>query len=265
MHPNTYLRTLWRPETLDQVFVAMSFEPRFDERYCEIIKPAVESSLIAGRRLTAYKVDNSLTGDSILTDIADGIAHSAVILADVSVIDEGRFTGYPIRNGNVMYEVGMALSCRLPSEVLLIRDDEKRFLFDVSTIPHMAVDFSDKLTATDRIRAALHDRLTETKRIYDARVTIASRRLTPLELQVLEGFIKLGPGVAQDFGRRETGMLNIPMERVISALLEKGCIQSVGRNTETPGLFYQMTPFGRDVASSGTSTLPKLTPKPKDV
>ncbi len=125
MHPNTYLRTLWREETLDQLFVAMSFEPRFEERYRDIIKPAVERAPIAGRRLKAYKVDNSLTGDSILTDIADGIAHSAVILADVSVIDEGRFTGCPIRIGNVMYEVGIALSCRLPSEVLLIRDDEK--------------------------------------------------------------------------------------------------------------------------------------------
>jgi hypothetical protein len=264
MHPNTYLRPLWRAETLDQVFVAMSFEVRFEERYRDIIKPAIEGSPIAGRRLAAYKVDNSMTGDSILTDIADGIAHSAVILADVSVIDEGRFTGYPIRNGNVMYEVGMALSCRLPSEVLLIRDDEKRFLFDVSTIPHMTVDFKDKGDATERIRAALHDRLTETRRIYDARVSIASRRLTPLELQVLEGFAKHGPGVAQDFANKATGMLSIPMERAIAALLEKGCIQSAGRNVETQGLFYHMTPFGRDVAASGISTLPMLKPKPKD-
>lgn len=36
MNPNTFLRTLWRSETKDQGFVAMSFEPcfmtRFDER-----------------------------------------------------------------------------------------------------------------------------------------------------------------------------------------------------------------------------------------
>lgn len=264
MHPNTYLRSLWREETLDQVFVAMSFETRFEERYRDIIKPAVERAPIAGRRLKAYKVDNSLTGDSILTDIADGIAHSAVILADVSVIDEGRFTGCPIRNGNVMYEVGIALSCRLPSEVLLIRDDEKKFLFDVSTIPHMTVDFKDQSGAIDRIRAAIQDRLTETKRTYDARVTIASRRLTPLELQVLEGFAGQGPGVAQDFAIKGIGMLSIPMERAITALLEKGCIQSAGRNVDTKGLFYHMTPFGRDVASAGISTLPMLKPKPKD-
>lgn len=179
MYPNTYLRTFWRSETKSQVFVAMSFEPRFAVRFDEIIKPAVEAEIIAGRRLSAYKVDNSLTGDSILTDIADGIAHSALFLADVSVIDEGRYAEQPIRNGNVMYEVGLALACRLPSEVLLIRDDRKKFLFDVSTIPHITIDFSDREAATARIRAALADRLTETTKLLDARVTIAFKGLIP--------------------------------------------------------------------------------------
>jgi hypothetical protein len=43
-----------------------------------------------------------------------------------------------------MYEVGLALACRQPSEVLLVRDDRARFLFDVSVVPHMQVDFTDK-------------------------------------------------------------------------------------------------------------------------
>jgi hypothetical protein len=32
MHPNAFLKSLWRTEVLDQVLVAMSFEKRFDER-----------------------------------------------------------------------------------------------------------------------------------------------------------------------------------------------------------------------------------------
>jgi hypothetical protein len=88
--------------------------------------------------------------------------------------------------------------------------------------------------------------------------------MTPLELQVLEGFAGQGPGVAQDFAINNIGVLSIPMERAIAALLEKGCIQSAGRNVDTKGLFYRMTPFGRDVASAGRSTLPMLKPQPKD-
>lgn len=262
MHPNTYLRTLWRSETKDQVFVAMSFEPRFVVRFDEIIKPAVEDKPIAGRRLCAYRVDNSLTGDSILTDIADGVAHSAIFLADVSVIDEGRYAEQPIRNGNVMYEVGLALACRLPSEVLLIRDDRKRFLFDVSTIPHVTIDFSDRDAAIDRVRAALTDRLKETATLLDARVTIALRGLTPLELQILESLTLLGPEQARDFSKNSTGHLSIPAERAVSALLMKGCIQSVAINAETNGIFYGLTPFGANVARAAKSRLRKVRPTP---
>lgn len=70
----------------------------------------------------------------MLTDIMDGIAHSLMVLADVSTAGKDQNTGEPYRNGNVMYEVGLALACRQPAEVLLIRDDRDRFLFDVSTI-----------------------------------------------------------------------------------------------------------------------------------
>jgi hypothetical protein len=135
MHPNAYLQSLWRTELRDQVFVAMSFDPRFNDRFTQVIKPAIEAEPLHGHVLEAYRVDNSKTGDSILTDIVDGIAHSRIVLADLSVVDEGRYTDTPFRNGNVMYEVGVALAARQPSEVLLVRDDRKRFLFDVSTIP----------------------------------------------------------------------------------------------------------------------------------
>ena len=76
-------------------------------------------------------MDLSKTGDSILTDIVDGIAHSQLVPADVSTIGKDSVTGTPYRNGNVMYEVGIALACRHPSEVLLVRDDEDTFPFTV--------------------------------------------------------------------------------------------------------------------------------------
>ena len=115
MHPNVFLKTLWRKEILNQIFVAMSFEDRFRSRFDDIIRPAIEDETFGDIALSAYRVDNSKTGDSILSDIANGIAHSRLVLADLSVIDEGRYKETPIRNGNVMYEVGVALACGSPS------------------------------------------------------------------------------------------------------------------------------------------------------
>jgi len=259
MHPNTYLRSFWQPEIKNQVFVAMSFEDRFTERFDQIIKPAIEGELISGIQLSAFKVDNSQTGDSILTDIADGIVHSMLFLADVSVIDEGRYAEQPIRNGNVMYEVGLALASRQPSEVLLIRDDTKKFLFDVSTIPHITIDFEDNDTAIQNIRMALTDRITETNKIFNAKVSIATKSLTPLELQILESFEGLNPGMARDFSNKSRG-LSIPMERAVSSLLSKGCIESVAKNEETNGLFYGITSFGTNVSLSCKVYLRKVKP-----
>lgn len=51
-----------------------------------------------------------------------------MVLADVSSIGKDNVTGEAFRNGNVMYEVGLALACRHSSEVLLIRDDNDKFL-----------------------------------------------------------------------------------------------------------------------------------------
>lgn len=156
MHPNAFLKSLWRTEILDQVFVAMSFQKTFKKRFEKVIKPAIESEPFSGIELQAYRVDNSKTGDSILTDIVHGIAHSRLVLADVSVVDTGLDTKKPVRNGNVMYEVGVALACRNPSDVLLIRDDKERFLFDVSTIPHITKGCINTLAVNEETGTAFY-------------------------------------------------------------------------------------------------------------
>lgn len=160
--------------------------PQYQRRFDTIVAPAVSSITYGSERLTAYRVDLSKTGDSIVTDIVDGIAHSQLVLADVSTIGKDSVAGIPYRNGNVMYEVGVALACRHPSEVLLVRDDEDKFLFDVSSIPHMEVDFTNTGAAIDSLREALLARLRERQFVYDARV---------------EGVQRTAPGAAADAGR----------------------------------------------------------------
>ena len=62
----------------------------------------------------------------------DGITSSRLFLADVTSI--GKRDDVPIRNGNVMYEIGLAHAVRLPEEVLLFRSDSDRLLFDLANV-----------------------------------------------------------------------------------------------------------------------------------
>jgi len=90
----------------------MSFADVYESRFKEVIEPAITTITYRGRRLRANRVDLSRTGDSILSDIIDGIAHAEMILADVSTVGYDSKSGRVYRSGNVMYEVGVALACR---------------------------------------------------------------------------------------------------------------------------------------------------------
>jgi hypothetical protein len=108
MHPRAFLDSYWRNDLRDEVFVAMSFAERFRERWDRLFVPAIEDEPIGGRRLRAVRVDTRRSGDSILTEIADGIAHAQLVLADVSVVDrwtDSNGQSRHARNGNVMYEL----------------------------------------------------------------------------------------------------------------------------------------------------------------
>ena len=162
------------------MFVAMSYSPRYEARYREVIEPAIRSLQIDKVSLEPYRVDISKSGDSILTDISDGIAHCRVVLADVSSVGRDAVTGDPYRNANVMYEVGLALACRQPSDVLLVRDDHDRFLFDVSTVPHVTIAFAEVATARQQVHDELLARLTTTSNSTIPRAGIRSAGIRPM-------------------------------------------------------------------------------------
>ncbi len=54
------------------------------------------------------------------------------MFADISSV--GKIGDKTVRNGNVMYEVGLAQAVRLPEEVILVRSDEDYLLFDVQGV-----------------------------------------------------------------------------------------------------------------------------------
>jgi hypothetical protein len=245
MHPNVFLKTFWRMDLKPQVFVAMSFAPQYKSRYEAIIAPAIESIAINNVPLKAYRVDTSKTGDSILTDIMEGIAHSQMVLADVSTFGKDSATQQPYRNGNVMYEVGIALACRQPQEVLLIRDDNDHFLFDVSTIPHLTIDFKQERSARQRLQDELMARLRERLYVNDARVQLAIAGLSAEELTALRQAAEYAPGTV--WGRKDTGTVDFFAMASTPRLLDKGLIQLAGRFVEGHPA-YHLTPLGMVVA-----------------
>lgn len=251
MHPNAFLNTYWRLEVRDTIFVAMSFAPRFKKRFDEVIAPAIESIKIDGNTLRALRVDLSKTGDSILTDILDGISHSRMVLADVSTIGHDSVSGDAYRSGNVMYEVGIALACRRPHEVLLLRSDRDKFLFDVSTVPHMNIDFSDADAARSILKEELEARLQVQSFESDARVQIAVAGLTSKEAKILKEIASMNEGhVWASSG--ESGFVDFNDIAAIPRLLDKGLIKCAARFNDSTKLAYAITPLGRVVSESWT-------------
>lgn len=116
----------------NEVFVVMSFDKRFYSRWRSVIAPAVRSVKFEELDLKPFRVDVSKVSDSILTQILNGISECRLVLADISTI--GQVDGKPVRNGNVMYELGIAHAVRLPEEVVLFKSDRDPLPFDVGSI-----------------------------------------------------------------------------------------------------------------------------------
>jgi hypothetical protein len=244
MYPQAFLQAFWRMEIRPTVFVAMSFSPEYQARFEQVIAPAIRSVEHDGQRLAPLRVDLSRTGDSILTDILDGIAHSQLVLADVSSVGRDSKSGHPYRNGNVMYEVGIALACRHPSEVFLVRDDSDKFLFDLSAIPHMKIDFTDIQVAQRTLEDALTDKLREQMYVRDARVAVATAQLTTEEMNEIAYAAGLPSGTR--WGRQHRPYPG-PHELAISRLLDKQVVRMVGKFPDgSPA--YELTQFGEIVA-----------------
>jgi hypothetical protein len=110
----------------------MSFDEAFRRRWEEVIGPAISLVRLSGIPLQPHRVDMRRVSDSILTEILAEISQCRLILADVTTMQ--KVDDKPIRNGNVMYEVGLAHAVRLPEEVLLFRSDNDPVLFDVANI-----------------------------------------------------------------------------------------------------------------------------------
>ena len=197
MHPNTFLRTFWQLELKRQVFVAMSFAPEYRVRYEKVLSPAISSVIVNGTPLQPCRVDISKSGDSILTDIIEGVSHSQMVLADVSSVGKDSKTGESYRNGNVMYEIGLALACRHPSDVLLVTMTRTSSCSTSALFPTCISTLLILRKPPPLFRRSCWHATRQQNYFNDARVKIAVASLSNQEIELLAQFAELPEGQAQ--------------------------------------------------------------------
>lgn len=157
----------------NKVFVAMSFEAAFDRRWNDVIAPAIRKITKNDVPLEPYRVDTSVISDSILTDIICGISNCEIVFADITTLI--KVNEKPIRNSNVMYEVGLAHAVRLPEEVVLFRSDDDPIIFDMANIRINKYDpDGDPVFAESKIINTIIDALKE----RDLRKNLAIKKAT---------------------------------------------------------------------------------------
>jgi len=132
LYPSTFFGLFPPFPYEERAFVAMSFDPMFDDSRNNVIVPAIRSVKVNNVSLEPHRVDLRTVSDSILTEILDEIRKCRVFIGEITSI--GSINNRAIPNPNVMYEVGLAQAVRLPEEVILFRSDEGERPFDIASI-----------------------------------------------------------------------------------------------------------------------------------
>ena len=265
MYPAQFLSLFPPFPRENRVFVAMSFDLRFDLRWNDVIKPGIESVLINDIALEAFRVDSRQVSDSIMTDILQGISKCRLVFADITMLE--KHNNQVFRNSNVMYEVGLAHAARQPEEVLLFRSDNEPLLFDVANIRVNSYNPDDNQEAARHIvTRAIVDALRE----IDLRKSLVVQKA--VESLGYDGFMTLlevSQGLVHPTIRTMGETLGFANKRInISRLLDAGMIltslpqfspelaQATSEDRPMEQFFtYRLTSFGEEVMKAAAVKL----------
>lgn len=256
----------------NKVFVAMSFAESFDARWNDVIAPAISSIEVDGDSLAPIRTDTRQVSDSVLTEILEGITSSRLVFADITAI--GAIDGRQVRNGNVMYEVGLAHALRLPEEVLLYRSDRENLLFDLANI---RVNYyepdRDASVARDGIANAIVNAVKELDLKRHLAVRSAAKSLD------FESWSILGQAAAEGgihhppTGTMGNALAASTKSPAIRGLLSIGALQTTylkltpellagGDDTEAERLLrYEVTPFGEAILDYAAKEMDMYSPE----
>lgn len=171
MYPMIYFNSFRQLLSGDEVFVAMPMgDPAFDVIWTDVYAKAIVSL-----DLRPFRVNIPRAGDSILTDVLKGLRRARVVLVDIS--PDARSGDFP--NANVMYELGLAHSVRLPETVVVVRRSNAKIPFDIGHIRAHEYDRDNLAAAEKLIVAYLGDALTELRTLRDDLVEAAWSAMPP--------------------------------------------------------------------------------------
>lgn len=211
MYPNRYFNLFPSTPIEPQVFVAMAFDERHNQRWETVIRPAIKDV-----NLKPYRVDASRVSDSILTEILQGIGTSKIIFVEVSLLDGNR-------KPNVMYELGIAHATRDATEVVIFRDDDALLPFDVANVrvnQYEAHPDDNPEKARESVRFALADALREFDLSKSMAVQIAMQRLDQASYNLLLNAIGKGGVIHPHWQNIGQAVASADTLRALTILLE---------------------------------------------
>ena len=173
MYPRESFDTYWRGDLKNEVFVIMSFADEFQPVWDQAIRPAIEKDTDGNP--FAHRVDATVLAGSIITEILDGLAHAKLVFAEISVSPSGAWEGQ--RNGNAMYELGLAHALRRPQELVVVRSDHEEINFDIAAIKIQGYDPSDLSAARLKFSQLLNDGLKQIDQTKHLQADQAEERL----------------------------------------------------------------------------------------
>jgi len=244
MYPREYFDTYWRGDLRDEVFVIMSFADEFTQVWLNAIKPAIDKD--TNGRPFAHRVDATVLAGSIITEILDGIAHAKLIFADVSVCAGTSWQGQ--RNGNVMYELGLAHALRHAQELVVVRSDQEDINFDIAGIKIQNYKKSNLGEARKTFAKLLNGAMSELDSVKQLRVVRAAESL---DVDTLELMISCGKD--DYFSVRKATTPEITMSQMADGtkdavrLLLALTIIRLDANISSSAYAYRWTEFGKAV------------------
>ena len=159
---------------MPRCFVIQPFSPKFDKRYDEDYKPALEA---AG--LEAYRVDQDPRTERLIDSIEEEIHKATICLADITT-----------DNPNVWYELGYAFA--VGRSVIMVCSNERdgKYPFDIQhrTVINYASDSRsdfDKLRDEISTRAKALVKKNEARQVIEAQPVAPTSSLKEAEILVL--------------------------------------------------------------------------------
>jgi hypothetical protein len=238
----------------NRVFVAMSFDRTFDDVWENVFSPAVADTVWQGAPLLAHRVNLTRKSDSVITEVVQEIAQSRLVMVDISTmgwLHGGAPHQRPVRNANVMYELGIAHAARLSEEVIIVRGDSDPLDFDIAGVRVHQYP-TDKSAARNLIQSLLTDALASVDQRRHVAVKRALRTMNPQMYLYLQHFGDMRPPATRTMGQM---LQAIEEQEAMRHLLSEGMMEAkfgplpdnFMERPVTELVRYEKTPFGAAV------------------